>query len=427
MYQQGRSIPLLLLLCVSAQSQTPAAVSAEQLLEQALANNREIAAIRQRVAEARGMLRQAGVRPAPTLEANGASGRPLRTQGEESYSAGVSQQFETFGKRQKRVRVAEFGVALAEATLAERKAALKRDIRLAFAEAVADQQKVRVLNGLIQLLRDTLRLTEARVNEGDAARLDADLVRVELSRVEAQEAAATGEVEADLLELRRLAGSEPATPITLPDIPELALSLDAAALVQHAMARRAELLAARIAERQADAAVDLAEAEAKPDVTLSATYSHETGTFDEQLGLSPSGVPVQLRDVDNVLSFGVSIPLTGRRRNLGNIEAAAARSASARLRREFLERSIPAEIHAALRRYDALRRAVSLTREGVLNQSEKNLEVIRQAYGLGQLRLLDVLNEQRRLLETRLTYIDSQAELLRAVAEVERAVGGTLP
>jgi cobalt-zinc-cadmium efflux system outer membrane protein len=131
--------------------------------------------------------------------------------------------------------------------------------------------------------------------------------------------------------------------------------------------------------------------------------------------------------VDNVLSLGVSIPLTGRRRNVGNIEAAAARSASARLRREFLEQSIPAEIQAAVSRYDALRRSVSLIREGVLTQSEKNLEVIRQAHGLGQLRLLDVLNEQRRLLETRLAYINSLSELLRALADVERAVGGTLP
>jgi cobalt-zinc-cadmium efflux system outer membrane protein len=63
---------------------------------------------------------------------------------------------------------------------------------------------------------------------------------------------------------------------------------------------------------------------------------------------------------------------------------------------------------------------------GVLAESEKNLSVIRQAYNLGQLRLLDVLNEQRRLLETQLSYIDSEAELARSVAELERAAGGEL-
>ena len=427
MYHKGRAIPLLLLLCTSLRSQPPATVTAEQLLEQAVANNREIAAIRGRIAEAKGQLRQAGVRPAPTLEASGASGRPLRTQGEETISASVSQQFETAGKRAKRVRVAEHGIGLAEAELAERVATLKRDIRVAFAEALADQEKLRVRGGLLQLLRDSLRLTEARVSEGDAARLEADLIRVEISRIEAQQAAASGEVEADLVELQRLVGTDAARPISLPHLIEPTQSLDSAELLKTAFVQRPDLLMARLIERQASASVELAEADAKPDITISAGYSHETGRFDDQLGLSPSGAPVQLRDVDNILSVGVSIPLTGRRRNLGNIEAASARAASARLRREALERSIPAEINAALRRYDALRRSVTLTRDGVLTPSERNLDIIRQAYNLGQLRLLDVLNEQRRLLETRISYVDSVAELRRALAEVELAVGGTLP
>lgn len=63
----------------------------------------------------------------------------------------------------------------------------------------------------------------------------------------------------------------------------------------------------------------------------------------------------------------------------------------------------------------------------MLQQSEKNLSVIRQAYQLGQLRLLDVLAEQRRLIETQLNYIDTQLELARALSELERAVGGNLP
>jgi cobalt-zinc-cadmium efflux system outer membrane protein len=40
---------------------------------------------------------------------------------------------------------------------------------------------------------------------------------------------------------------------------------------------------------------------------------------------------------------------------------------------------------------------------------------------------MDVLNEQRRLVETELAYVDSQAEAALASAELERAVGGNLP
>jgi cobalt-zinc-cadmium efflux system outer membrane protein len=62
----------------------------------------------------------------------------------------------------------------------------------------------------------------------------------------------------------------------------------------------------------------------------------------------------------------------------------------------------------------------------VLGQSEKNLEVIRQAYQLGQFRLLDVLAEQRRVIETQLSYIDAQTEVAKLFAELERAVGGNI-
>jgi cobalt-zinc-cadmium efflux system outer membrane protein len=61
-----------------------------------------------------------------------------------------------------------------------------------------------------------------------------------------------------------------------------------------------------------------------------------------------------------------------------------------------------------------------------VDESNRNLGIIRQAYELGQLRLLDVLNEQRRLLETQLSSIDAEAELMRSAAELERAVGGEL-
>jgi len=108
------------------------------------------------------------------------------------------------------------------------------------------------------------------------------------------------------------------------------------------------------------------------------------------------------------------------------VEAAVARQNAAKLRREHLELTIPIEVDAAWQRYQAARNTVAILNRGVLDESEKNLSVIRQAYDLGQLRLLDVLNEQRRLLETQLSYIDAQADLARSLAELERAAGGDL-
>src|SRR5581483_4630222 len=91
-------------------SQTPEISGLDRLIQEAFARNRELLAVQQRVAEARGLLRQAGVRPVPTIETNGASGRPLGTVGEEEYSVGYFQPIETGGKRPKRLLVAEKGL-----------------------------------------------------------------------------------------------------------------------------------------------------------------------------------------------------------------------------------------------------------------------------------------------------------------------------
>ena len=133
-----------------------------------------------------------------------------------------------------------------------------------------------------------------------------------------------------------------------------------------------------------------------------------------------------LRDRDNLLTAGISISLPVRNRNQGNIEAAVARDRGARLRREALERSARREVLAAVNRYQAARKALGVFDEGVVPQSQENLRIVRGAYELGELRMLDVINEQRRLLETQRAYTDLLRDANIAVAELERAVGAPL-
>jgi len=195
------------------------------------------------------------------------------------------------------------------------------------------------------------------------------------------------------------------------------------ALKERARASRPDLRAAHLLEQQAVAELALQRAQGRPDVTASARYV-QRNSFFEQSVLTSLGITTQLHDRANVLTFGLSVPLFAQRRNLGNVEAAVARERAARLHHEYLESIVALEVEAAYRRWTAAQRAVALFERGVVDQSEKNLTVIRQAYTLGQLRVLDVLAEQRRLIDTELAYVDAQADLAQATAELERAVGG---
>jgi cobalt-zinc-cadmium efflux system outer membrane protein len=427
---RGRSVfflcALLFPALLGAQQTTSTLSTVDDLVRAGIANNKDLAAVRERIAEAKGITRQAGVRPSPTLGLTGVTGKPLGTIGEEQYGAEYSQSIETFGKRGKRVRVAEFSVNIAEAEFQQRSAELAYQISTAYAEVLAERRKLKVLNDLIGLNQDTLKLTEARVKEGDVAPLEANLLRVEISRAEVSRTSVQGRLSSADLELRRLTGVDQAAPIPDTDIAAPApASLDT--LKQEALENRADLKSARFEEEQEAAGITLAKAEAKPDVTLSAGYARQDNQFDGLYGFNSAGTLSPLRDRDDIVSFGVSIPLRTSRSGAGNVQAATARSSGARLRREYLEKNIPLEVEAAYRRWRAAADSLQMLQSGVLNPSTTNLAVIREAYRLGQLRLLDVLNEQRRLTDTQLTYIDAQTDAARTWAEVERATGGKHP
>jgi cobalt-zinc-cadmium efflux system outer membrane protein len=112
---------------------------------------------------------------------------------------------------------------------------------------------------------------------------------------------------------------------------------------------------------------------------------------------------------------------------MGLIDAAVARGRAGQSRREFLERGVPLEVAAAYERWAAALRNRDLMSNQILSQSQANLSVIREAYQLGQLRLLDVLNEQRRLFDTELAVLDARFEVARALVDLERSTGEILP
>lgn len=403
----------------------PQLLSFKELLARAEQNNRDVASVRLRVDEATGLLQQAGITPALTFNANGASGRPLGTVGEEQFAAGLSKTFERGSKKSLRIEVAEAQLAVAGVEYDERVRQLRYELRQRYADLAGETSRLAVVDRLIASLRESLTLTQARVERGDAAVLDATLIQADLSRVQAQRAAIEGRWNAARVELQRLAGLEPAdvTTIDATFLPNAQVNEN---LTAKALETRLDLRAAQLLEKQADAERRLTEAQGRADVTLSASYNFVKSRIDNTFGFDTKGLPSQIRDRDDILSLGVSIPLFQKNRNHGNIEASLARTRAAGLRREFLERSIPLEVDAALRRWASLQAAFEVLSGPATTQAEANVDVIRKAYQLGQLRQLDVLNEQRRLLDTQLAAADAAADLLRAWAELEKAVGGEL-
>jgi outer membrane protein, heavy metal efflux system len=151
MYRQGVAWSVgLCLLVPFAWPQVPSsAFTPDQLVEAAMARNREFLSFQQRVREAQGLRKQAGVGLADNLQLSGIGGQPVGNAGEDNFSIAYSHTFETFGKRSKRMAIADKEIALAQAELNEHRRTLAFEVKLRYAEAAVEQQKMAVIDRLL--------------------------------------------------------------------------------------------------------------------------------------------------------------------------------------------------------------------------------------------------------------------------------------
>ena len=398
----------------------------ERLIELGRSRRADLMAARQRLAIAEGRLRQAGLRPNPTFETEYGSPRFLGGEPEYDFSAGVSQVFELGGKRRRRVAVAELEVAQTRAEILALERQLVVGIRTAYTSALAAARQLDVLERLIAGNEEIVRVTEARLAEGDVAPLDVNLAKVENDRMKVQAIQARAELETQLLEIRTLIGADISESLRLAPQPERPPRFDASLseLTELALRGRPDLQAARLGEELGTARINLARANAIPNVAGSVRYSRNKGIVDLP---GPVNGSTFASDLDNELTFGVSIDIPIFNRNQGEIAAATGERLQATRTREFLESTIKRDVAVAYRKYRAAAESLVVYSTQILPRAEDNLRSVRAAYGLGDFSIFEVVNEQRRLAENVTNFNQILRDYYNALTEIETAIGTTLP
>jgi cobalt-zinc-cadmium efflux system outer membrane protein len=159
-----------------------------------------------------------------------------------------------------------------------------------------------------------------------------------------------------------------------------------------------------------------------PNVAASVRFSRERSFVDVDAG----GIEA-IRDMDNALTFGVAVEIPVFNRNQGEIAAAAGERIEAARQREFVEATIRRDVALAHRRYRAAAETLVLYSTQIVPRTEEIVRSVRAAYGLGEFSIFDVLNEQRRLIESETGYNEALRDYYTALAELERALGTPLP
>ena len=395
-------------------------MTADQAVALALHNNGELLALRKEVDAARALVKQAGLRPNPTLSVNGAK----QIDGpDNNQMAEVMLPLELGGRRSARIAVAQRELEIRELAVANQERLLASEVRIKFGEALAAIKKLDVAEKALSAARQAYELVAARVTEGKIPPLEQNVLLVEVNRLQSIRETAEGKVEVALLELRNMIGMNPEEPLRLRgDFDGLIAPLPTVSTAtETALRDRPDLEGARAMERLATANIEKAESEARLDVGVKAGYQRMNSGFPLS-GFDDHGVLRPIQDVFQFVTFGVDIMLPVRNRNQGAIEAAAFDRDAARRRIEFGELTIRREVAAAFARYNRAARSLTIFQGGVRDQANENLQVIWQTYELGSRTLLDYIAELRRFLDVEIELIDSQLETYLARIEVLRAM-----
>jgi len=396
----------------------------DDLVKYALAHNGELAAARQMIAEARGRLRQAGLRANPMVET---SGTHAVNTSDNMTMIGAELPLELGGRRKARVDVAQRELELRDAEVAEFERKLAAEVRIKYADTIATARNLKFTEDLLTLTRDSHHLVEARVSSGKSAPLEQNVVFVELNRIDTMRINFDSKTEVTMFELKKTIGMLPGDLLRLRGEFDTGRQQSTQSdAIRNALGSRPDLVAARAAENLAQAQIEQARIEGKVDASIFANYQRQNMGFGVR-GFNDAGALAPVQGVFHYATFGVRLTLPVRNKNQGNIEAAIAAAEAARNRREFNEIVVRNEVASAYARFERAQAALAIYRDSVRNQAQLNLDVVQQTYTLGQKTLIDYINEQRRYIDIETGYTDALKEYFNSLVEIERAAGSPLP
>ncbi|WP_421944175.1 TolC family protein [Pedobacter sp.] len=234
----------------------------------------------------------------------------LQTSAEFGQFAGsISQLFKLAGKRNKNIKVAQFGVKLAGAEYFELMRTLKFELANNFYKAYYANQSIKVFDEQITSTAQLLKAYELQYKSGNVAQKDLIRIKSLLIGLKAERVDAFNELEDNYRDLKLICGITAATPI-LPVVDENKNQLSKvekisiSELLDSARNNRPDLKLAKTDLQLSEANLSLQKAMAIPDVELNLSYDYK-GNYPEKY-----------------TGIGLKIPIPLFNRNQGEIKKA---------------------------------------------------------------------------------------------------------
>lgn len=367
---------------------------------------------------------QAGTLPNPTLSLTQHVRGPQTRVGPQMSSVSLSQAFPWFGTLADRREIAASESAIRAESYAEQRAETVRRVKLAYYDLAYLDEALRITEEEEQLLLHYEALAQARYSQGfgqqqEVVKLQAEVTRV-LNRRQ-QLLRQRTDLEAILNILVNRPVDEAVETVAFGVRP--AVLIDDERMHAAGLGARPEVRAARQRIEGGEHAVRLARRRYRPGLTVGVAWGNVLGRRDDPGVAAPP--PDNGRDQFS-LTVGASIPVFRPSYDAGVQEADAHLAAANEAYRDAAN-GVALAIRSTAFSLRTIEGQLALFERALLPQAEQALSTTEEAYSAGVTGVLELLDSEEVLLDVRLGLARLRADYMKALAEMERAIGSAFP
>jgi cobalt-zinc-cadmium efflux system outer membrane protein len=397
-----------------AQSRPAALITLDQAIELALANNPGIKAMRTQIQQNQAQETTANLRPNPVLSGD-TQFLPVFTPSQlaantEQYDIGLGYLFERGRKRQNRLQAARDTTAVTRSQVADAERTLTFNVAQQFINVLLADSNLQLAQDSLKSFQQTVDISDYRYKAGDISEGDNLKIKLQLLQFQTDVSSARVARVQALGSLRQLLGfgSVPRDYFVEGELVYQPLTASVEDLQARALRERPDLRASQQGITAARSQISLAKANGKPDVNVTANYSHTPGL--------------------NSSSLFLSVPLPIFNRNQGEI----ARTKFALTQAEFTEKgsedTVMTDVSNAYEAAATNQEVVKLYVSGYLKEAQDSRDISEYAYKAGAAPLLDFLDAERSYRATQLAYRQALATYMLGLEQLREVVGTrTLP
>jgi cobalt-zinc-cadmium efflux system outer membrane protein len=370
-----------------------------------------------RVARARARRGDAEVEAAsPLLQANpevevGLGSRTVAAGTHLETEVSVQQSIEIAGERGLRIETAE---RLREVALSQQDEArwqVHGQVHALFLQVLVAQQRAAAVEQVVRFAAELEQIAQRRVDAGDDAPLSMLVAHADLAQARELLIAAQQIERAAHTRLAEVSGWPVGRPLQpRGELPPVRLAGALSHLVRLAADHHPSLRTRALSVAQAESRVRLEEREAWPEPTVGLAYARE-------------GEPSDAPDVW-LVTLGVPMPLWNR--NQGGRARASVALDTARTQQETLGQRLHIQLERAASALDAAAERVRIYGDDIMPAMRRNLDLIREAYDVGEIDIHAVSQTRERVLATQERAIAARAEYYQALVNLEVLVGTEL-